>query len=203
MASAPNASSEGDEDSKSKLRQAQRVAGAIEQGLKEQRDQLQLQLDLSAQREALLEARISQLQERMVLEEAVWLELKSNPRTSPEALALKLRRAREALRWAERAEADERQQRMAAEALVIRVLVQFKAAHTMKDEGPVGYSSKRPMEQLSHSSSHRVSERADSRHERGSHDKSRLRDEGRKRLESALKNFQVGLSSPQQIPLTR
>jgi hypothetical protein len=40
------------------LAQSQYMAAAVESGLKAQRTQLQLQLEMSAQREALLEARL-------------------------------------------------------------------------------------------------------------------------------------------------
>jgi len=100
---------------RAKLAQVQNVAAAVESGLRKQRDQLQLQLDKAAQREAILEARVSELEEKLLLEDSVWSELALDPRMTPEAMALQLRRANEMQMWAERAEHDERQARIAAE----------------------------------------------------------------------------------------
>lgn len=50
---------DGDErDWRAVLSQAQCISAAVEKGLKAQRSQLQLQLEMAAQREAMLEARL-------------------------------------------------------------------------------------------------------------------------------------------------
>lgn len=50
---------DGDErDWRAVLSQAQCISAAVESGLKAQRSQLQLQLEMAAQREAMLEARL-------------------------------------------------------------------------------------------------------------------------------------------------
>ena len=87
----------------------------MESGLRKQRDNLQIQLDKAAQREAMLEARLGELEEKLLLEDSVWSELALDPRITPEAMALKLRRAKEMQAWAQRAEEDERRARIAAE----------------------------------------------------------------------------------------
>ena len=74
-----------------------------------------MQLDKAAQREAMLEARLGELEEKLLLEDSVWSELALDPRITPEAMALKLRRAKEMQAWAQRAEEDERRARIAAE----------------------------------------------------------------------------------------
>lgn len=115
---APGAASPG----RQKLAQVQNVAAAVETGLRKQRDQLQAQLDRAAQREATLEARVGELEEKLLLEDSVWSELALDPRMTPEAMALQLRRANEMQMWAERAEHDERQARISAEAALNKLV---------------------------------------------------------------------------------
>jgi hypothetical protein len=104
-----------DEHARAKVTLAQNVASAVEGGLRKQRDHLQAQLDKAARREAELEFRIGELEEKLLLEDSVWSELAMDPSMAPEAMALQLRRAKEMQMWASRAEEDERRARIAAE----------------------------------------------------------------------------------------
>jgi len=104
-----------EERARTKISQVQNVAAAVESGLRKQRDHLQAQLDKAAEREAMLEARVGELEEKLLLEDSVWSELALDPRMTPEAMALQLRRAKEMQVWAQRAEEDERRARIAAE----------------------------------------------------------------------------------------
>ena len=117
-----------DERAKVKITQMSLVSAAVESGLRKQRDHLQAQLDKAAHREAMLEARVCELEEKLLMEDSVWSELAQDPRMTPEAMALQLRRVQEMQVWAQRAEADERQVRLAAEKKLEQITRERDAA---------------------------------------------------------------------------
>ena len=126
--SSPGKSPGLDEHARAKVAHVQNVASAVEGGLRKQRDHLQAQLDNAARREAELESRISELEEKLLLEDSVWSELALDPRMAPEAMALQLRRAKEMQMWAQRAEEDERRARVTAEAALKQLAQERDAA---------------------------------------------------------------------------
>ena len=117
-----------DKHERAKITLAQNVASAVEGGLRKQRDHLQAQLDKAARREAELEFRIGELEEKLLLEDSVWSELAMDPHMAPEAMALQLRRAKEMQVWAQRAEEDERRARIAAEEALTQLEQERDAA---------------------------------------------------------------------------
>lgn len=111
----------------SALSQSRLIAVASESTLKAQRSQLQLQLDIAAQREAILEARLIELQIKLTSDEIAETGEGGGEGDSDadrERLAVLLRRAREAEWYARKCAEDERIQRTSAETALSLLVVE-------------------------------------------------------------------------------